>query len=42
MKDLNRIDSEISRKNYENELVLCNKQAAILKDIAVFLLMYYS
>ena len=21
MKDLNRIDSEISRKNYENELV---------------------
>ena len=25
MKDLNRIDSEISRKNYENELVLCQK-----------------
>lgn len=25
MKDLNRIDSEISRKNYENELVLWSK-----------------
>ena len=25
MKDLNRIDSEISRKNYENDLVLCQK-----------------
>lgn len=33
-----QIDAEIQKKNYEKELLLCKKQAVILKDIAVFLL----
>lgn len=43
MKDLNRIDSEISRKNYENELVLWSKSGGDIERYRrLSFLMYYS